>query len=60
MGHLIDYARATGIRELFGTVLAENTTMLRMCRELGFSVAVDSDDPSVRNVVLRIGKAPSA
>ena len=34
MKHLIAYARAEGLDELYGTVLAENTTMLRMCREL--------------------------
>jgi acetyltransferase len=37
MQHLIAYARAEGLGELHGEVLAENTTMLRMCRELGFS-----------------------
>jgi acetyltransferase len=37
MQHLLAYARAEGLDELHGEVLAENTTMLRMCRELGFS-----------------------
>ena len=37
MQHLIAYARAEGLDELHGEVLPENTTMLRMCRELGFS-----------------------
>ena len=37
MQHLIAYARAERLDELHGAVLAENTTMLQMCRELGFS-----------------------
>ena len=55
MSHLIDYAKATGIVELYGSVLAENTTMLRMCRELGFISAAEPNDLSVRHVTLRIG-----
>jgi hypothetical protein len=31
-------------------VLAENATMLAMCAELGFHIAVDPDDPSVKTV----------
>jgi len=33
-------------------VLAENTTMLKMCRELGFSIQPDRDDANLRYVVL--------
>ena len=55
MRHLIDYAAATGIRELFGHVLAGNTTMLAMCRELGFSVGFEPGDLSVRLVRLAVG-----
>ena len=54
MQHLLDYARAKGLRELFGSVLAENTTMLQMCRELGFTSRTDSDDPSVQQVTLAL------
>jgi len=52
MQHLIAYARAEGLKELFGSVLAENTTMLKMCRELGFSIQPDRDDANLRYVVL--------
>lgn len=38
MTRLIDYARAEGIAELFGDVLPENRTMLKMCAELGFRI----------------------
>jgi len=39
------YARAEGLRSIEGQVLSENTTMLAMCRELGFEIGVDPDDP---------------
>ncbi|MEZ5853113.1 MAG: bifunctional acetate--CoA ligase family protein/GNAT family N-acetyltransferase [Hyphomicrobiaceae bacterium] len=52
MQHLIDYARAEHLQELHGLVLAENTTMLRMCAELGFHIANDPEDTSLRAVVL--------
>ena len=54
MRHLMDYARAKGLRELFGTVLVENTTMLGMCKELGFTSRTDPDDPSVQLVTLTL------
>lgn len=54
MQHLIDYARAEGLGELFGLVLVDNTTMLDMCRKLGFDVAAEPEDPSVRRVTLRL------
>ena len=54
MQHLIAYAKAEGLQELHGSVLRENTTMLQMCEELGFEVAADPEDPSVREVVLRL------
>lgn len=44
---LIDYARAEGIRTIHGQVLAENTTMLSMCRELGFEITPDPSDPAL-------------
>ncbi|MCG8561413.1 MAG: GNAT family N-acetyltransferase, partial [Hyphomicrobiales bacterium] len=54
MQHLIAYAKAEGLQELHGSVLRENTTMLQMCEELSFEVAADPEDPSVREVVLRL------
>ncbi|MBR0697855.1 bifunctional acetate--CoA ligase family protein/GNAT family N-acetyltransferase [Bradyrhizobium lablabi] len=52
---LIHYARSEGLKRLNGQVLAENTTMLDMCRELGFTVAMDPTDRSVVDVVLDLG-----
>ena len=54
MQHLIAYARTEKIEQLYGCVLAENATMLRMCRELGFSVEPEPGDAAVRRVVLRL------
>jgi acetyltransferase len=54
MSHLIDHARATGIGRLFGSVLAENTTMLEMCKALGFGVGIDAADPAICEVTLSL------
>ena len=52
MQHLIDYAKAEGLKELHGAVLAQNSTMLRMCSELGFTVEGDPGDSRLMRVVL--------
>lgn len=52
MQHLIAYARAEGLSELFGLVVAENTTMLMMCRDLGFRVDAVEGDATLREVRL--------
>lgn len=52
MQQLIDYARAEGLQQLHGDVLRENTQMLSMCRQLGFDVHGDPDDPTVCKVTL--------
>lgn len=54
MQHLMAYARTEKIEQLYGCVLAENATTLRMCRELGFSVEPEPGDAAVRRVVLRL------
>jgi acetyltransferase len=51
---LIEYARAEGIRTIEGQVLSENTTMLAMCRELGFVVSHDPDDASLCDAKLSL------
>jgi len=59
MQHLIQYAKADGVGEMFGEVLAENTTMIAMCRKLGFQVAPDPEDATLRIVTLRLaGEKP--
>ena len=54
MNRLIDHARGRGLRELFGEVLAENSAMLAMCRELGFDVAASTGDRQIRDVTLTL------
>lgn len=54
MQQLIAYAQHEGLSEIFGSVLHENTTMLRLCKELGFSVVADPDDHLLRRVSLRL------
>jgi acetyltransferase len=56
MQMIIEYARAEGLRTIEGQVLNENTAMLAMCRELGFGVAADPDDPDISVVKLRVAK----
>ena len=54
MRRIIDYARARGIREIFGDVLHENRPMLRLCSALGFTEARVPDEPSLVRVTLRL------
>ncbi len=44
---IIKYARAEGLSSVRGQVLRENTTMLEMCRKLGFRISSDPQDPSI-------------
>ena len=44
---IIEYARAEGLKLIEGQVLGENIAMLEMCRELGFHVAPDPDEPDI-------------
>ena len=54
MQHLIAYARSEKLAELHGSVLTGNTTMLQMCRELGFSIEREPGDEGVRRVILSL------
>jgi RimJ/RimL family protein N-acetyltransferase len=56
MTALIDTARRRGIGEMEGFVLAVNQPMLRLARRLGFSIAPDPEDASVRLCRMRLGK----
>jgi len=54
MQRMIEYARAIGLRQVHGQVLAENTTMLRMCSELGFHIGDDPGSRDIKGVTLRL------
>jgi acetyltransferase len=51
---MIEWAKVEGLLEVEGQVLRENTTMLEMCRSLGFSIRTDPDDLELRIVTLPI------
>jgi acetyltransferase len=59
MQTIIDYGRAEGLRTIEGQVLRENTTMVAMCRELGFTVVPDPEESTAYLVRLTIA-APAA
>lgn len=48
MTALIETARRRGLSEMEGFVLTENKPMLRLAAGLGFAIAPDPDDPTVR------------
>ena len=50
MTRLIAVAQEWRVGELVGQVLSENNRMLAMCRELGFSIATDPNDPRIMQV----------
>jgi acetyltransferase len=51
---IIEYAKSEGLKTISGDVLAENTTMLAMCRDLGFEVKTDPVEHGVCNVKLKL------
>jgi acetyltransferase len=51
---IIEYARSEGLKAISGDVLQENTTMLTMCRDLGFEVKADPVERGICNVKLRL------
>ena len=60
MKHMIAAAKEKGLKTVHGQVLAENHTMLLMCRELGFRVTDDPDERDVKRVTLPLDKIPAA
>lgn len=59
MTALIDLARRRGLKTMEGFVLADNASMLGLARRVGFGVARDPDDSSIRICTLQLD-APSA
>ena len=55
MRRVIDYANEKGLRRVYGDVLAENTSMLQMCAELGFHA--QDIGSNMRRVVLDLENA---
>jgi acetyltransferase len=51
---IVEYARAEGLSSIAGQVLRDNTTMLAMCRELGFAITTDPQDRDTCHVKLAL------
>jgi acetyltransferase len=60
MEMMIEWARAEGLRVVEGQVLRENTTMLEMCRDMGFAIRADPDDSDLKVVTLPLREASRA
>ncbi|MFN3657611.1 MAG: GNAT family N-acetyltransferase [Pseudolabrys sp.] len=59
MKHMIANAKDKGLKTVRGQVLAENTTMLQMCRELGFHSADDPAEVGVKVLDLPLDEVPA-
>ena len=51
---IIRYGRSENLKRIEGQVLQENTSMLEMCRELGFEICEDPSDYTVKLVRLEL------
>jgi acetyltransferase len=60
MKHTIAYARDKSLKHVHGQVLAENSSMLTMCEELGFHVKDDPEERGVRQVDLPLHELAAA
>jgi GNAT superfamily N-acetyltransferase len=54
MQRLVDDCRRRGLSELWGYVLLENRPMLQLCKELGFTMRMMSDEPGVAQISLSL------
>ena len=46
MHRMLDLAARLGVAEVHGVVLRENTRMVKMCREMGFAIEAEPNDPA--------------
>ncbi|MBI5320578.1 bifunctional acetate--CoA ligase family protein/GNAT family N-acetyltransferase [Bradyrhizobium sp.] len=53
---LIEYAKSEGLKQIYGQVLRENTTMIDMCRSLGFKVEPDPTERDLFDVTLPLDR----
>jgi len=59
MKHIIAYAKGKRLKAVRGQVLAENTSMLQMCEELGFHVHDDPNERGIKQVELPLDEVPA-
>ncbi len=60
MQRILIYAKTRGIGEVFGEVLRENTSMIRLCKQLGFSCVPVADEPGILRVNRVLGDLASS
>ena len=54
MQRIIEYARSRGIGEIYGDVLSDNKTMLKLCDAMGFSQSRTLNEPGIIRVTLNL------
>jgi acetyltransferase len=54
MRRILDYAEHRGIREIYGDVLQDNRTMLKLCEVLGFKTSRSPGELDIVRVTLRL------
>lgn len=54
MLRLFEWARANGIRRIWGDILEENTTMIQLAQALGFEREAGANDPGLVRVAVRL------
>ncbi len=54
VGRLIDFARAHGVKEIYGDILADNAAMIAMAEELGFRVGPLPETTEIKRAVLKL------
>ncbi|MGO4726212.1 MULTISPECIES: bifunctional acetate--CoA ligase family protein/GNAT family N-acetyltransferase [unclassified Inquilinus] len=59
MTEIIAYARSRGLKRIYGEVLRENVTMLRMAGELGFAREDVADEPGIVHVTISLDDLPA-
>jgi acetyltransferase len=59
MQMIIEYAKSRGLKAVVGQVLQENAAMLKMCRELGFSIRTCAEDRGLCDVTLALDPCSS-
>jgi acetyltransferase len=57
MQQLVAYAKERGTALLHGAVLKDNDLMIKLCRDLGFTLRDDADDPTVYQAELRLRRS---
>ena len=56
MRRMIEFAKTKGLASVHGQVLTENTTMLKMCAELGFHAGDEPGEPGIKRATLALAE----